>query len=374
MKWLVIPGVLIAGLLLFGGYNLLKIYSPATSALIPSIVQSTPTALPTNQNIEVIASNLYVPWALDFLPSGELLTTERSGRVLLIKGDEKIELIKIDDVVEKGEGGLMGMAIDPKFGQTSKIFFYYTYEATDNSTKNRVVSYQLVDQKLTNRQLILDAIPGALFHNGGRLKFGSDGFLYITTGDAQEPSRAQDLNSLAGKILRITVDGKAAAGNPFNSLVWSYGHRNPQGITWDNQGKLWSTEHGPSGIGADCCRDELNQIQSGNNYGWPLITGDKKQAGLISPVIHSGNSQAWAPGGMAYADGSIYFAGLKGTAIYKYNIETKEMTALYQNQWGRIRDIVIGADKQLYITTSNRDGRGKPSTADDQIIRLPVPN
>ncbi len=374
MKWLIIFGVLIVGLVIFGGYNLLKVMSPSTAALVPAIISTTPTPLPTNQSIEVVASNLYVPWAIDFLPTGELLVTERAGRVLQIKGQEKTELIKIDDVVEKGEGGLMGMAVDPNFGQTARIFFYYTYEANDNSTKNRVVSYQLLNQKLINRQLVIDAIPGALFHNGGRIKFGSDGFLYITTGDAQEPSKAQDLNSLAGKILRITTEGKPAAGNPFNTLVWSYGHRNPQGITWDDQNRLWSTEHGPSGSGTDCCRDELNQIQSGNNYGWPLITGDKKQEGLISPVIHSGNNQTWAPGGMVYHNGSIYFAALKGLAIYQYNIESKELTTLYQGQWGRIRDLIIGPDKQLYLTTSNRDGRGKPSTADDRIIRIPFVN
>ena len=200
-------------------------------------------------------------------------------------------------------------------------------------------------------KIIVDRIPGAPNHDGGRIKFGPDNFLYITTGDAQEPSLAQDRNSLAGKILRVTRDGDPVPDNLFGTRIYSYGHRNPQGITWDNQGRLWETEHGSSAT------DELNLITPGKNYGWPEIRGDQTRAGMVSPVIQSG-SQTWAPGGVAFLNGSIFFAGLRGSALYEYKINEKRLVEHFKNEYGRLRDVVVGPDNMLYVTTSNRDGRG----------------
>ena len=225
------------------------------------------------------------------------------------------------------------------------------------------------NKTLLNEEIIVDKIPGAPNHNGGRIKFGPDGFLYITTGDAQNPSQAQDKNSLAGKILRLADDGKIPDDNPFGNHVYSYGHRNPQGLTWDNQGRLWATEHGRSGILSGL--DEINLIEKGKNYGWPDIQGDEIKVQMESPKIHSG-SDTWAPGGAAFLNNSIFFGGLRGQTFYeaKINGEKLELKEHFKGEFGRIREVVVGSDKMLYITTSNLDGRGSPKQGDDKIIKI----
>ena len=189
--------------------------------------------------------------------------------------------------------------------------------------------------------------------------------MYITTGDAQNPSLSQNKNSLAGKLLRVTDEGKPAPNNPFNNLVYSYGHRNPQGITWDEDRRLWEVEHGQSAT------DEINLIEIGKNYGWPGIRGDQKKQGMENPILHSG-SDTWAPSGAGYLDGSIFFAGLRGQTLYEGTINGKgvTLTGHLKGELGRIRDVVVGPDNMLYITTSNRDGRGIPDAEDDKIIRV----
>lgn len=257
-------------------------------------------------------------------------------------------------VKQNGESGLHGIAIHPKYPNPPYLYLYYTYSADNNDSLNRVSRFTFTDSQLKDEQVIVVKIPGVIFHDGGRIKFGPDGYLYITTGDALNPSLAQDKNSLAGKILRVR-DGKVE--------VYSYGHRNPQGIAWDNNGFLWATEHGQS------VQDEINKIQIGRNYGWPTIRGGQQKDGLESPILHSG-SQTWAPAGLAFYNGSLYFGGLRGTALFQYNIETKEFKEHFKGQFGRIREVVLGPDNLLYITTSNKDGRGSPAADDDKIIKI----
>jgi glucose/arabinose dehydrogenase len=295
-----------------------------------------------------------------------MLVTERPGDLSIISNGEK-KLISRLPSKEIGEGGLMGLALDPDFTSNHFIYVQYTYSGNGNDTLNRVVRYKFENNNLSDEKIIADAIPGAANHNGGRIKFGPDGFLYVTTGDAQEPSRSQDRNSLAGKILRITRDGDAASGNPFGTRVYSYGHRNPQGLAWDSSGKLYSTEHGRSGIQSGL--DELNLIESGKNYGWPEIQGDETRSGMTTPLVHSG-ADTWAPGGAAFANGSIFFAGLRGSALYEYKIAERRIVEHFKGKYGRLREAIVGPDNMLYITTSNRDGRGSPAGDDDKIIRV----
>ncbi len=315
--------------------------------------------------VSIFAQNLEIPWELIFLPDKSALFTERPGRVRLIDANGNLKetpILEITDVKTNGEGGLLGITLHPNFTNNNFVYLYYTYANSSNNTLNRVVRYKYSNEKLTDRKIIVDNIPGSIFHNGGRLKFGPDGFLYITAGDAQKPSLAQDKNSLAGKILRVTNEGNAAPGNPFNNLTYSYGHRNPQGLAWDSQNKLWETEHG------DNATDEVNLIEIGKNYGWPEIIGSKTRLGMISPVIQSGNA-TWAPGGTAFYNDSLFFTGLKGNALFKLK-GNDNLTEYFKGEYGRLRDIVIGPDNMFYILTSNRDGRGIPKTDDDKILRV----
>ena len=321
--------------------------------------------IPTGR-ITVIAENLDTPWAIAILPNKSLLVTERFGKVVLIGSDEKLEdVATLSNVEEIGEGGLLGITLHPNFSSNNYVYLYYTYQGNGNDTLNRVVRMIYKDKKLSYEKIIVDKIPGASNHNGGRIKFGPDNLLYIATGDAQNPSQSQDKNSLAGKILRVTDEGQAAQGNPFNNLVYSYGHRNPQGITWDENGKLWETEHGQSAT------DELNLIEPGKNYGWPTTRGNETRSGLTSPIVQS-KEDTWAPGGVAYFNGSVYFAGLRGQALYQAVISgnSANIKTHLKGEFGRIRDVVLGPDNMLYITTSNRDGRGSPADMDDRVIQL----
>lgn len=328
----------------------------------------------SKEDFAIFADNLDTPWAVAFLPDNKIIFTERSGLLHIVDetGKQVIDPIQIEGVLEIGEGGLLGVAVDPEFTKNQFIYVYLTYEgATDQNTANRVVRYKLANNDLSNRTVIVDAIPGASNHNGGRIAFGPDKFLYITTGDAQEPSRAQDTKSLAGKILRVTTSGKPAPGNPFNNEVYSYGHRNPQGLAWDSTGNLWSTEHGRSGITSGL--DELNIIDAGKNYGWPTIEGNETRDGMVTPVINSGATTTWAPGGMAITGNSLYFAGLRGQSLYEVTLNGKSASLTsthFANEYGRLRTVDLGPDGFLYISTSNKDGRGNPAAPADRIFRI----
>ncbi len=312
--------------------------------------------------VTIIAQNLEIPWALAFLPDGRILVTERPGRVRMVDREKNLTLVAtIPSVKHIGEGGLLGIALHPDFAENQYVYLYYTYAGNGNNTLNRVVRYQLESSKLIGEEIIVDNIPGASNHNGGRVKFGPDNFLYITTGDAQNPSQAQDRNSLAGKILRVTDEGEAAPGNPFNNLVYSYGHRNPQGLAWEGN-RLWATEHGPS------TKDEVNLIEIGKNYGWPETEGDEGKPAVEKPILNSG-SDTWAPSGAVLYQGSVFFGGLRGSALFEKTAQN-QLKEHFKNEFGRIREVILAPDNFLYITTSNKDGRGIVRENDDKIIRI----
>lgn len=322
----------------------------------------------------VITGELDTPWGIAFLPNQSMLVTERPGRVRLVDKDGKLNplpVLTIASAKEIGEGGLLGIALHPDFVTNNYVYLYYTYSGIDNDTLNRVVRMNYQNQKLIDEQIIVDRIPGASNHNGGRIKFGPDHYLYISTGDAENPSQAQDTSTLRGKILRVTDEGKSPPDNPFNNFVYSYGHRNVQGLAWDTLGNLWATEHGRSGALSGF--DELNLIEAGKNYGWPEIQGSETRLGLVTPRKNSGATTTWAPAGAAVIGKSFFFAGLRGQTLYEAVIEQNQVTLLREHlkgEYGRLRDVVLGPDGMLYVTTSNRDGRGTPTSSDDQIIRV----
>jgi len=331
--------------------------------------------------IAVIAENLSIPWDMAFLPDDEMLVTERTGKIIRlstrdtsIRREIEVPTAVVNEV--GGEGGLLGLVLDPDFTSNRRLYVYQTYKEVDESiTRNRVTRYTLDEDVLINPVVIIDDIPGAIFHDGGRMAFGPDRLLYITTGDATDEDLAQDRESLAGKILRLHSDGSVPDDNPFGSEIYSYGHRNPQGLTWDDRGQLWSTEHGRSGIG-NSGLDELNQIERGKNYGWPIIEGDRGQQGLEVPAVHSGPQETWAPASALYWDGSIFFAGLRGESLYEAKLDdTRSSVALvvahFAGEYGRLRTITSGPDGYFYMTTSNTDGRARQvDSSDDRIIRI----
>ncbi len=316
----------------------------------------------------ILLTNLEIPWEIAFLNSVEgtgtkVLITERPGRLLLVGKETKDYELK--NVFHIGEGGLLGLALHPDFHENQFIYLYYTYKE-DNRILNRVSRFTFKEDSLTDEKVIISGIPGASYHDGGRIKFGPDGKLYITTGDHGDKLSAQNQSSLAGKILRLNDDGSIPKDNPFSdSPVYSYGHRNPQGLAWDKDGNLWITEHGQDAT------DEINLIKPGKNYGWPIIIGDEKREGMESPVYHSG-SDTWAPSGAVIKDDKLYFAGLAGRAIYIFDLKTKTLDKFFEGEFGRLRTITLGPDGAFYLLTSNRDGRNlNPDRSDDRLIRLP---
>ncbi|GAB4184688.1 MAG: PQQ-dependent sugar dehydrogenase [Simkaniaceae bacterium] len=321
-----------------------------------------------DSSVEEIATDLHIPWDIAFLPDGEMLVTERPG-TLYYRSRRGNKRIPIESVYHLEEGGLLGLVLHPGFQKNHWIYLYATVRK-GKKIVNRVERYRFDQGVLTDKKIIIDDIPGAKYHDGGRMAFGPDGYLYITTGDANNGMLAQDTSSLAGKILRLQEDGSLPPDNPFHNEVWSYGHRNSQGITWDKEGNLWSTEHGPSGFASG--HDELNLIVKGGNYGWPLVRGYETKDGLIPPVLDSGADDTWAPASALYWDGSVFFGGLRGEAVYEAQVDQSPVVLLehFKKKFGRIRAIVLGPDGYFYITTSNTDGRGFPKKGDDKILKI----
>lgn len=345
--------------------NPTEVPQPEPTTLPTEEPEPTETAKPVwSSEPKVIAEGLSWPWELVFLPDGGILLTERPGNLLLIRNGE--ERIPIDGVRHVGEGGLLGMALHPEFEQNGWLYLYITYEVP-GQVLNRVERYVFRDNHLSERFVIVEDILGSSIHDGGRIKFGPDGKLYITTGDAGIPEISQNLESLNGKILRLNDDGSIPDDNPFGNSVWSTGHRNAQGLAWDSHGRLWSTEHGPSG--SETGNDEVNLIEPGKNYGWPLLRGMQTREGFTPPVIESGRNDTWAPSGAVIVDDVLYFAGLRGAAIYRVPVDGMGMDTfevLFKDEFGRIRNVVVSPEGQLWIMTSNGAGV-------DQVIALPLP-
>lgn len=312
-----------------------------------------------------LAEDLNVPWSIQPHENG-FFVSERPGAIVWIDENGTVSRTEPDlseEVAAEGEGGFLGFVLDHGFNDTNQTAYaYYTYES-ENGLANRIVSLERTDGEWAENEVLLEGIPGASIHNGGRLEIGPDGMLYATTGDADAEDTAQDPDNLAGSILRMETDGSIPEDNPIeNSYVYSYGHRNPQGLAWNEEGTMYSSEHGSS------AEDEINQIQAGENYGWPEITGDEQNEEMQTPLFHSG-SDTWAPSGMDVDDnGHVIVTGLRGTQLMRFNVETEEMNVIYSGE-GRLRDVWVEGES-LYMLTNNSDGRGNPSNNDDRLIEL----
>ena len=313
-----------------------------------------------------------MPWALAFAPDGRLFVTERVGRLRVVKdGRLAAEPVATLSVAAQGEAGLMGLALDPRFADTGHAYVCYTAEQR-GSLVNRITRLTLRDGRAGDERVLLDGMRGAGIHDGCRLKFGPDGKLYATMGDAAEPRLAQAKNSLNGKILRLEADGSVPADNPFpGSPVLSLGHRNPQGLAWDGKRRLLAAEHGPS------AHDEINRIEPGKNYGWPDVAGADDPAaqrrGYVDPIVES-ERDTWAPSGIAWLGDSLWIAALRGERLIQLTLDADlklvNVRSILRRVHGRLRDVVVGPDGALYVTTSNRDGRGSVREGDDKILKV----
>ncbi|HYK73366.1 MAG TPA: PQQ-dependent sugar dehydrogenase [Pseudoneobacillus sp.] len=316
----------------------------------------------TQATPSILAENLQIPWSIQKL-SDTFYISERPGSIVKIENGQKTRLqVSLSRPLSKAaEAGLLGFVLHPNFMENKHAYAYYTYEENGDQF-NRVVLLTLQNVVWSESQVLLDLIPSGTFHHGGRLKIGPDQKLYITTGDATNPENAQNVKSLAGKILRMNLDGSIPSDNPFaNSYIYSYGHRNPQGLAWDESGALYESEHGQS------AHDELNQIKAGANYGWPIIQGYEKQQGMVTPLFQTGEV-TWAPSGIAYHDGKLYVATLRGEALQEVDLTTRKNRELITGL-GRIRDIIIDGE-YLYFVSNNTDGRGRPLEGDDKLYEI----
>lgn len=316
----------------------------------------------TQANLEVIADNLSIPWSIDKV-NQSFYISERTGSIIKIENG-KIERQPVylkKPLANAAEAGLLGFVLDPEFPNNPRAFAYYTYTDDTKAQFNRVIVLRTNGANWTEEKILLDKIPSSAYHHGGRLKIGPDKKLYMTTGDATIPENAQNLASLNGKILRMNLDGSIPHDNPFaNSYVYSYGHRNPQGLVWV-KGTLYESEHGQA------AQDEINRIKSGSNYGWPVISGKEKKSGMETPLFQSGND-TWAPSGMAASNGKLYVAALRGNAVREFDLGQKTTAAVITGL-GRIRDVYIDGE-YLYFVSNNTDGRGIPVAKDDKLYRV----
>lgn len=346
--------------------------SPTPVASPPGVTDS-PTTEPPSEGvvplapsgeIETLVSGMTTPWSVIALPTGSMLISERdTGRVLELTADGETRLVGVvPGVVPGGEGGLLGLAA--RDVGTPYLYVYFT-AATDNRIVRIEVTGAPGSYELGDLEVLLTGIPKARTHNGGRLAFGPDGMLYATAGDARRVDEAQNLRSLAGKILRMTPEGDVPADNPFSgSYVYSYGHRNPQGLAFDSTGQLWASELGQN------TWDELNRIEAGANYGWPLVEGVGGREGYVDPVQQWPTSAA-SPSGLGIVGDTLFMASLRGKRLWVIDIaEPGISTAYFVGELGRIRDAVAGPDGTLLLLTTNTDAVGTPGPTDDRLISV----
>lgn len=326
-------------------------------------------------DIETLVTGLEVPWDMAFDEEGALYITERPGRLKMLDKGVLKTVASLPQVVSVGESGLTGVALHPKFPQNGRIYLYYTYRDS-GEILNRVSVFTLKNNTLQDETIIVDKIPGGSIHNGGRLRFGPDGKLWVLTGDGAKPALAQNMNSLGGKVLRINEDGSIPSDNPTkNSPVFSLGHRNPQGLAWHPlTEELLITEHG------ETAHDEINLIKANQNYGWPEIkrcySDDPR---FEDPILCSGN-ETYAPSGIASFGTSIWrlrnsfvFAGLRGNLLERIevvNSKVSERETIIKSAYGRLRAVITDKEGSIYVGTSNRDGRGSPAIDDDKILKI----
>ena len=323
---------------------------------------------PGHDDPEVIASGLEAPWSVVFVGDTPLVSERDSGRILEISSDgDAREVARLDEVEATGEAGLHGLAV-----RDDELYAFYA--AGD---ENRIERFDLLGEagslSLGEPETVLDGLPTGSFHNGGRLAFGPDGMLYATLGDTGDRDSAQDRQALSGKILRMSPDGEVPEDNPFDdSLVFSMGHRNPQGIAWDEQGTMYASEFGQD------TWDELNVIEAGGNYGWPEVEGGAGEDGageggsddFTDPVQQWPPSEA-SPSGMAVTDQSIVIAGLRGQRLHEVAFDDlSTSTQLWAGEHGRLRDVARAPDGSLVVATNNTDGRGEPGPDDDRLLRF----
>jgi glucose/arabinose dehydrogenase len=338
-------------------------------------------------SVETVISGLEVPWSIAFAPDGRMFFTERPGRVRVFENGRlrPQPIATIEDVRSASESGLMGLALHPQFATNHLLYLSYAYAGGDGQLV-RVVRFRETNDALTERKVIIEAIPGAPNHAGCRLRFGPDAKLYITTGDATDRELAQKMDSLAGKILRLNDDGSVPQDNPFVSQpgaraeIWTFGHRNPQGIDFQpGTNLLFETEHGPSGFDGPGGGDEVNIVERGKNYGWPIIHHTQTREGLESPLLEY--TPACAPASGSFYRGSLFqqfrgnffFGCLRGERIIRVVLDGRKVTSqedLLKDKYGRIREVAEGPDGAIYFSTSNRDGRGSAAKDDDRILKL----
>ena len=323
-------------------------------------------------SIDIIVDGLNNPWEMVFASNGDIYFSERDGRIWKIEDFGEAKVIQTFPKSGAIEGGTLGLALHPNFEQNQKIYIYQTNLELE-FFKNKVYRFTVDGDELKDKEIVIDEIPGAPWHDGGRIAFGPDEKLYITTGDAINPGWSQDLSSLAGKILRINPDGTIPDDNPFDSSpIFSYGHRNPQGIAWSSEGLLVSSEHGPSGeMGYG--HDEINVIVKGGNYGWPKVVGNSSDDSFVNPITHSGQA-TWAPSGMVFfdsgtipsLDGKFLVGALRGQHLMVVDVAKDgsliSAKKMFEDEFGRIRTAQIGPDGVLYLLTANGDN--------DKIIRI----
>jgi glucose/arabinose dehydrogenase len=337
--------------------------SPSPSA--PDPESPSPRVTGTGERPRVVgtvASGLETPWGVAFLPDGTAVVTERdTTRVLTIDRDRQVrEVGRMTQAAPVGEAGLLGVAVSPTYDRDRLVYFYLT-----TAEDNRVVRATLRGGRLGEPRVVLDGIPNGFVHDGGRLEFGPDGLLYVSTGEIGQEQLAQDRASLAGKVLRITPDGDPAPGNPDPaSPVWSWGHRNVQGLAFDDADRLWASEFGANSF------DELNLIDPGVNYGWPEVEGVGDDERFRNPEVVWRTDEA-SPSGLAFREGYLWLAALRGNRLWRVDVSGGRARAprdFLVGEYGRLRSVVVAPDGMLWVTTSNRDGRGDPAADDDRIL------